>query len=351
MNALPTLLLLGVLLATGAGPAAVAGHYVPQAGDQFHYYETTFLGSGTGNYTGYTESTFVNGTVRVTAVAPNGTESAAYSNTDTWSNDTGAGYSWASSGTFTFSAATFHYIQGTDNQTGYSNPFVWFYMNNSLASGSSFYLLNTQCFVESTNYAYHVGTPLDEYVSTIYAEGSGSYQRNDVYGQFTAAYTWESYFDPSTGYVVGYLYTEHDSDPSGDGFTITDSLYVTSTSYALTPTSAPASSSSSGLSDTLLLALVLVVVVVVIIIVVAVVLARSRRAKLPRHSATGNIGFGPPPMPPVMGAPPPVRLTPSGQPAVQQVVIRETVKVPCRYCGTLIDSTATVCPVCGAPRT
>jgi RNA polymerase subunit RPABC4/transcription elongation factor Spt4 len=27
------------------------------------------------------------------------------------------------------------------------------------------------------------------------------------------------------------------------------------------------------------------------------------------------------------------------------------VKVPCRYCGTLMDSTATVCPKCGAPRT
>ncbi|HEV8049715.1 MAG TPA: zinc ribbon domain-containing protein [Thermoplasmata archaeon] len=26
-------------------------------------------------------------------------------------------------------------------------------------------------------------------------------------------------------------------------------------------------------------------------------------------------------------------------------------KVPCRYCGTLMDSTATVCPKCGAPRT
>ncbi len=50
--------------------------------------------------------------------------------------------------------------------------------------------------------------------------------------------------------------------------------------------------------------------------------------------------------------PPPasVNLIPGGQPAVQQIVIKETVKVPCRYCGTLMDSTATVCPQCGAPR-
>jgi rubrerythrin len=43
-------------------------------------------------------------------------------------------------------------------------------------------------------------------------------------------------------------------------------------------------------------------------------------------------------------------LTPSGQPAVQQIIIKETVKVNCRYCGSLIDSTAETCPFCGATR-
>jgi hypothetical protein len=344
MNPLP--LVLAVVLLAAASPAGVGGHYIPKVNDGFHYTETVNLGSGSGNYSGYTESTSVNGLVVVTAVDGNRTESASYSNTDSWSNNSGSEYQWSSSGVFTFSATTFLYVQGTDNQTGYTNPLVWFYMNNSLAPGATLYLLNTPMNVVSTDYVYSVGSPLNQAVKTIFVEGNGTFQRNDVYGDFTATYNWKAYFDPSTGYVVGYLYSESDTNGLGDGFAIADTLYVTSTSYPLTS----ASSSPSGISETLVIALVVVVVVVVIVVIA--LLARSRRtAKLPQHSGRGNIGFGPPPVMPPMGAPPPVRLTPSGQPPVQQVIIRETVKVPCRYCGTLIDSTATVCPNCGAPRT
>ena len=90
-----------------------------------------------------------------------------------------------------------------------------------------------------------------------------------------------------------------------------------------------------------------------IIVIVALVLrARHRRAGgmaaagVPRHGAPGAPSFRQ-----TFPPPPGVNLTPAGQPPVQQIVIKETVKVPCRYCGTLMDSTATVCPNCGAPRT
>ena len=36
-------------------------------------------------------------------------------------------------------------------------------------------------------------------------------------------------------------------------------------------------------------------------------------------------------------------------PVVREVVIREIVRVPCRYCGALVDQTATRCTGCGAP--
>ncbi len=36
-------------------------------------------------------------------------------------------------------------------------------------------------------------------------------------------------------------------------------------------------------------------------------------------------------------------------PPLQVQVIREIVKVPCRYCGALVESTATQCPRCTAP--
>jgi hypothetical protein len=337
-----------VLLAPSA--AATGAHYVPRAGDGFHYSEQIVLGDGTGDYQGYSENTAITGDIGVSAVAPNGTESASYANTDSWSNSTGSGYSWSSSGTFTFSANSFLYVQGTDNQTGYTNPYVWFYVANTSGVGASVSLLNTPMSVLGTHYSYSLGSPYNEYVTAIFAEGNGSFDRNDVYGQFTATYNWKAYFDPSTGYILGYVYTEQDTNSSGDGFTITDTLHDTSTSFPLTPASGPSSSSSGSSFPYVLVGVILVVVVVVIII--AIMLSRSRRRTpaappLPRHSYGGNVGFGPPPG----GAPPPIHLTPSGQPAVQQIVIRETVKVNCRYCGTLMDSTATVCPNCGAPRT
>lgn len=32
---------------------------------------------------------------------------------------------------------------------------------------------------------------------------------------------------------------------------------------------------------------------------------------------------------------------------VERIVVREIVKIPCKYCGSLIDQTATSCPYCG----
>jgi hypothetical protein len=354
--------LLGLVLLISLAAAAFAapgGHYVPQTGDGFHYYEEITVANGYGDYRGYTEATFINGSVGVTAVAPNGTESATYATSWTYSNNSGGYHTGSGHGTFTFSADSFLYVQGTDNQTGYTNPTVWFYLNNSSPTGSTVELLNTYCTVVSTNQTYQFPNDPSRYVKTISTEGSSQYVRDDSYGNFDASYTWQSYFDPSTGYIVGYLYTEHDSNASGDGFTYTDVLSVTSTTYPLTAASPSSSNgtggSGSGDSYLLILAIVLIVVVVIVVVIVAALRAR-RRSSLPRHSAGGRVEYGtvptyspPPPSPGT--APPPIHLTGVQQPAVQQVVVRETVKVNCRYCGTLIDSTATVCPNCGAPRT
>ena len=43
--------------------------------------------------------------------------------------------------------------------------------------------------------------------------------------------------------------------------------------------------------------------------------------------------------------------TPVNQPAVVKEVIREVVKIPCRYCQVLFDQLDTSCPNCGAKRT
>jgi hypothetical protein len=329
-----------LLLVSPAG-----AHTLPSAGDHFSYTETIALTNGNGNYSGYTEAQFINGSLSVGSVLPNGTDSVQYQNTNHYVNNQGQTQTNLTTGAFTFSATSYHYVQGTDNQTGYVDPYVWFYMNNSLTHGDTFYLLNSAFTVVSTSGAFPLASSSTGYVRALFAEGNGTFERNDIYGAFNASYNWKAYFDPATGYIIGYVYTEQDADGSGDGFTWTDTLSVTGSSYALTPTSAPAPATSS--SFPWVDVVVAVVVVVLLVAILAVALRRRSGPALPRHSVQGAPNFGPP----SYGGPAPLNFGGAAQPSVQQIVIKETVKVNCQYCGTLIDSTATVCPKCGAPRT
>ncbi len=333
MTSKPLLIALILSLSLALFPAHAVVRYTPSQGDHFSYHEVANLGSGTGDYAGYTEHTVVDGTERMTGVFGNGTVSANYNYTWTWNNSTGGTETGNSFGNFTFSSTSFLYVKGTDNQTGYVNPTVWFYIDNSTLKDGTFYLLNTQMTVTSTSYSYYLPSQ-NRNVNTILAEGSSYYQRDDVYGQFNAAYTWKAYFDPATGYTIGYDYSEQDTSPSGTGFTYTESLYVTSTSYPLT--TAAASFDLSQYVGYIAIAIALVIIIIVGVVIYAV--SKSRRT-LPRHPL------------PSERPPPTIDLTPKQQPPVQQIVIKEVVKVKCLYCGALIDSTVKFCPFCGAPRT
>ncbi len=235
-------------------------------------------------------------------------------------------------------------MKGTDSQTGYVNPTVWFYMSNSVAKGGTFYLLNTQMTMLDRNSSYSLLSQ-NRYVQAIHAQGSSNYLRDDVYGRFNAAYTWDTYFDPSTGYIIGYSYVEHDTDSYGNGFTLNENLYVTATSYSLARAAPPA---NSGLSSLLYLIVGLAVIILLIAIVVVAIVVLRRRRGLPKHPAPVQDYSR---MPSEFGAPPPtIDLTPKQQPA-QQIVIKEVAKVRCKYCGALVDTTARVCPICGGPTT
>jgi hypothetical protein len=327
---------LSLALALALFPA-LAIAYTPHPGDRFSYYEVEDLGNGTGSYAGYSEHTVVNGAESMNEIS-DGVVNASYSYSYEWSNSTGVTETGTESGEFTFSPTTFLYVNGTDDQTGYVNPTVWFYMNSSVPVGSTFYLLDTQMTVASRNYSYYLASQ-GRSVVAISAQGVSSYLRDDQYGKFTATYTWTSYFDPSTGYIIGYGYAEHDTSPSGDGFTYTDNLYVTSTSYPL-ETAAVGVSNQNGAGNNPSLATLAIVGLVILVIIILVIAALSRRNRrtLPQH-------------PSQPATPPTVDLTPKEQPPVQQVVIKEVAMVNCTYCGALIKSTAQVCPRCGAPRT
>ena len=354
-NLLIATLLASLLAGAAAGSVHHVSAYTPQKGDSFGYSETITVNNGQGSYTGYNDQQQITGSEQVDGV--NGSVvSASYTYSFQYSNNQGSSTSGSSSGPYTWSLDNYTYINGTDNQVGYSKPiYLWFAMNPSTPVGATFFVLNTQFTVLSQNYSFQLPKE-GKYIQTIQAQGSGEFQRNDAYGVFTASYTWDEYFDPVTGYIVGYNYVEQDNGQyqgQAGSFTYTDDLFVTSTSYPLTEASAPptgtttfttttSTSSVPGVSVPYLGIIVVVGIALLIIVIAAAYAAgrRRRRDVLPQHS--------PPP-----SAPPPAQWQSGvdlGSRPPEQVVIRDVAKVNCRYCGTLIPTTAQTCPYCGAPR-
>jgi len=343
---------LGVMLFSSLLATAIAASshpvsaYTPQKGDYFHYSETITVNNGQGSYTGYTDQTQVSGMEQMNS-ANESTVSASYSLSYQYSSNQESSTSYSSSGKFTWSPNSFTYVNGTDDQVGYSKPtYVWFAMDPALPVGGTFYVLNTQFTVLSKNCSLQLPTKGNEYVQTIRTEGTRQYQRNDSYGVFTASYTWYEYFDPTTGYVVGYNYVEQDTGQyqgQAGSFTYTDDLYVTSTSYNLVLASASTSlTANAGSGSTPYLVYSAAFLAVVVIVAVVVYTATRRRGKdesLPKHPQ-----YTPPPSTPVES-----KIDLGSKPS-EQVVIREVAKVNCKYCGTLIPSTADTCPYCGGPR-
>ena len=362
-NVFEALLLAFLLASSIVASMHFVSAYAPQKGDFFKYSETITVNNGQGSYTGYTDRSQINGTEQINGV--NGSVvSASYGYSYQYSNNQGSSTSSSTSGNYTWSSNNFTYVNGTDDQIGYSKPiYVWFAMNPSIPVEGTFYVLNTQFTVVSKNYSLQLPSEGNKYVQTIQAEGTGQYQRNDSYGVFTASYTWDAYFDPSTGYIVGYNYVEQDNGQyqgQAGSFTYTDNLYVTSTSYVLPLGSAPpngnvstssSTSNSSGVSGLApyLVDIIALLAVVLFVALIAVYAATRRRRKddsLPKHPYPP---YTPPPSPPPSSTPWESKIDLGAQPS-QQVVIRDVAKVNCKYCGTLIPSTADTCPYCGAPR-
>ncbi len=328
-------------LGIGLLPVSGVSGYTPRPGDHFSYTETIDVGNGQGYYGGYSDHTDTTGSEMMNTVFSNKTVASYYSFSWNFHDNSGITKNGGSAGNFTWSSLSFQYVHGTDNQTGYVNPNVWFYVDNSTPKGGSFTLLDTLMTVQSRNYGFYL-TSESRYVNTIFAQGSAGYARHDDYGNYSAAYTWSAYFDPQTGYIVGYVWDEHDSNNVGDSFTYTEKLSVSATSYPLSAGTAP----PSFLVSLLPLIAILVVLIIVIVIVAVLFSRRRRRVKLPKHAYEQQ--YRPPQPYPVPA--PGIDLTPK-QPPVQQIVIKEVVKVKCKYCGALIDSTVQTCPICGAPRT
>ena len=253
------LLLLLILIFSLAASHSVLASTAFAPGDHFEYHEVETVSNGTGSYSGYAGQTTVTGGETMSAISGS-TVSANYTYSYSFSDNQGSSTATSQAGSFTWSDSSFLYVSSTDDETGYVNPTVWFAMNAALPVGGTFELLNTNMTILSKNTAFYLPTE-NEYVTAIYAQGNGSdigSPQNDAYGDFSARYTWNGYFDPTTGYIVGYHYVEQDTSMNGNGtgFGYVDDLSVTSTSYLLTvvastqTTSSQSSSVSSATSST-----------------------------------------------------------------------------------------------------
>lgn len=225
-------LIVTIIIAAIAIGANSAYAFSPQVGDSFKYYEAQDLGNGTGTYDGYWEHTIVTGGEQMNSVT-NGVVAANYSYSWTFTNSSGSHTTGGQAQPFTYSASNFGYITGSDqeNPSIYTNPTVWFAMHNDLPIGAKFQSLNTQMTIMSKNFSYYLPS-LNKNVVTIFASGTGTFHRNDIYGDFSAPYTFNEYFDPTTGYIVAYTYSEHDGNNDAT-FDYHENFYVTQTSYQL----------------------------------------------------------------------------------------------------------------------
>lgn len=321
--------------------------YTPQKGDYFKYTENTIVNNGSGVYTGYQDQTLTNGTESVTNVSGSSV-TTAFAYTYSYSSNQGSKTAGSNQSSYVWSTKSYTYTSGSDEGVGFggipfSTPlYVWWAINPNVSVGSKLFLLNTEFTVQTLNYSFQV--PGQGYIKSIEVLGSGVYQRNDTYGVMQARYNWAEYFDPSTGYIIGYIYSEQDNGQwqgQAGGFSYTDTLYETQTSYPLVIVSATTASAASTVSTSTInsgafIDLLIVALIVVFLVVVAVAMSRRRHSRddLPRHSTYSS-------------SPPNVHFD-TGRPS--EVVERQTEVYKCPYCSGTYPITRQNCPLCGAPR-
>ena len=220
------LVLTFILVLLAAAPA-VAGP--PRANDFFEFDQKTTVDQGVGYYEGYSETTQSH--YRYSVVSVSGDNASVHAvGSWTYSNSTGSYLSGNEPHNPAFSLSSRRYLSGIDVMvTDPSTATVWFWISLPVAVGQSVQVLDEPLTVRSLSATYWIGAVPH---AAILLEGSGTYNRNDVYGQFTATYADKYYYDPNTGFIVGEQYTEQDTD-GFTGFVNSTALTVTASSYPI----------------------------------------------------------------------------------------------------------------------
>ncbi len=227
-------MVLGVSIALGLLAAAPAVAGAPQVRDFFEFDQTTTVSDGTGYYyAGYTETTQSHYRYTVQSIAG---DAVTVQGTGSWtySNSTGSYESGNEPYNPVFNLSSRRYLSGIDvGGVDPSTATVWFWISLPVKAGDPVQILDEPLTVQSTSATYWQGAVPR---TAILVSGTGSYPRDDVYGNFSADYTDQLYFDPNTGFIIAEKYSEIDTGVGaylGNSFVNATTLTVTASSYVL----------------------------------------------------------------------------------------------------------------------
>ncbi len=225
--------ILTVAVFCAAAPAAAS----PPQDAQLTYTFTRSVGSGGGEYAGYTDSLTSEGAYTMLGVQ--GDVARVHALYD-WSYGSSEGKHEAGheDRDVTFRVSDRRYLgPRTDldewDQKDATQLAVWFWIPPEVQIGQSVQILDEMYQVVRRDAVVDLG---DREVTAIEVVHQGSDARNDDYGTFSFGYTDRYFFDPATGMVVAEDYTERDTGTFrglSASFTLEESFRVGRTSYPL----------------------------------------------------------------------------------------------------------------------
>jgi len=234
----PPALLLVALLALLLPLAAPADARDPEAGDFIAYSWARHVGSGSGEYAGYSDNTYSSARLEIQSVNATRVHLRSAYNWSFASNE-GDRQSGSVDRAVEFDPATRRwtgrFTDDDDHDAQNAADFtVWFWIPvEGLAAGDSVDVLDDTFTVVSMQSTVWSGWLPRRAVEL---RASGTFSRNDEYGVFQVTYEDVYFYDAVTGYVIAERYTERDRG-TWQGrraeFTWTETVDVTASSYPI----------------------------------------------------------------------------------------------------------------------
>lgn len=183
---------------------------LPTAGDSFEYTIIRKVGSGSGEYTGYSDELRSNGKYTITSV--NSTDVEFYASYSwTYQNNEGLFQEGVEDRIAAFSHNTRRYTTKTDlDEYDKSDPSflsAWLWIPPEVKAGDKVAILDDEFTVTGESVTFWSGWIPRKGIELL---STGMRSRDDEYGKFAYTYTDIYYFDRSTGYIIAEIYSEID---------------------------------------------------------------------------------------------------------------------------------------------